>query len=210
MKTEIQQYRDNYFTDELTGATIHVHDMYNNTGQFETLFNPRKTALISALYEKIGNLPMTIISIGINKPKFIAQGYVDKTSVLDMAYTMVIERFDNFLEENNSKGIVRIDRTTNNEEYKLNARDQHVLSLVNSIRKHGTGFQKIKNIVEEPIVVNSFRRKGLQVADAVAYCTSRRLFNRGDFDPYWDLLIPKFRTNPVGGIEGYGFRIFPR
>lgn len=209
MKKTIQEYKENNFIDSYKDAEIHVYDMYNSYGDFEDLHNPRKQEIIDELYRTINQLPVTIISVGIDKWRFMLEGFYDRYGILDMAYKMLIERFDNFLRGTQEKGLVRIDRTTCKTEYKPNARDRYILDLIIDIRKHGTGFQTVRHIAEEPLMVDSSLRKGLQVADAVAYCTTRFLLNKKNFLHYWDLIQPKIRCNSSGNIFGYGLRIFP-
>ena len=85
-----------------------------------------------------------------------------------------------------------------------------ILSYINHIRHHGTNWQSVRNIVEEPLFYDSFVRKGLQIADAVAYCTNRYLNKNNDFDSYWKLLYPKIQKNASGTTMGYGLTVFPR
>ena len=54
--------------------------------------------------------------------------------MLKSAYTFLVKRFDKFLQKNNSKGMVRIDKTSS----KLNAlniKDQKILDVINNLRR---------------------------------------------------------------------------
>ncbi len=53
-------------------------------------------------------------------------------------------------------------------------------------------------------------RKGLQIADAVAYCTTRYLTNHQNFTRNWNIVKSKLRTNPSGKMDGFGLIRFPK
>ena len=84
------------------------------------------------------------------------------------------------------------------------------MGIINSARKHGTRWQKIKNIVEEPDFYDSSQRKVLQVADAIAYCTNRYLGKNSNFDAYWEHITKKAQRSSSGRINGYGLTVFPK
>ena len=100
------------------------------------------------------------------------------------------ERFDKFLAHTKNKGLVRIDKTSNKSNA-LNVKDYFILEKINCIRHHGTKFQNVENIVEEPLFHDSSKRRGLWIADAIAYCATRHLNGKIDFEKYWNLLYPK-------------------
>ena len=129
--------------------------------------------------------------------------------ILETAYKFLIERFDKFLRKTENKGVVRIVRTSNKYNT-LNKKDVKILNLINNVRHHGTNWQTVRNIIEEPLFYDSTIRKGLQIADAIVYCTNRHLNNNADFNKYWNLLHPKIQTSVEGNIVGYGLTIFPR
>jgi hypothetical protein len=81
--------------------------------------------------------------------------------------------------------------------------------IVNRLRRYGSHFQSIENIVEEPIFVESQIREGIQLADACAYCTVRYLNGSEKFLPYWDIVESKLRRSKSGIVLGYGLKIFP-
>ncbi len=41
-----------------------------------------------------------------------------------MGYNMILERFQMFLQDKNSNGIIRVDKTTDPTQYKLNLKDR--------------------------------------------------------------------------------------
>lgn len=209
MKERVQNYKDTHFTGALQNAEIHLYNMWKGNKEFYGLSSPQKKSLLDPLYNMINQLPCTIIATGIDKPKFVTRHRPDQ--ILEYSYMLLVERFDNFLHENNSRGLIRVDQSTNPKDTTLNQKDSLIFKTINRVRKRGTNWQKpAVDIVEEPDFLHSHTRKGLQLADAVAYCTTRKTNNHSDFDTYWKLIYPKFRKNNSGTIEGYGFRIYPK
>lgn len=210
MKQQIDEYKATTFTGGLSGAEIHLQQMFKGKGAFYGLNLAQKMALLTPLYDTINNIPFTAIAIAIDKQKF-AKRHSDLSEILDYGHMLLVERFDNFLRENSCKGVIRIDKTTPPNQIKLNQKDEYILKLINKIRKRGTRWQSPAiSIVEEPYFLASYLRKGLQVADAITYCTNRILNNNSDFEPYWKIIYNKFRKNSAGIVDGYGFRIYPK
>lgn len=212
MKTVIQQYKNDNFKNELKNAEIHLYDMYNGYNSFEGISFTKKWELINNLYDTVGELPMTIISVAIDKQKFRNwKENAKPKDVISMCYNILLERFQMFLQDQNNFGVIRIDRTTDKDQYKLNSKDQLIIKHTNNIRrKYFTAFVRAKNVVEEVLILDSSIRKGLQIADATAYCTTKYLTTRRNFSGCWNKIEPKFRRSPSGNIKGYGLVVFPR
>ena len=111
MKQEIINYTSTYFTGSLEGAEIHLQQMFKGKGKFFGLNLTQKIALLDPLYSTIAGIPFIAIAIAIDKQKFIKK-HSDLTEILDYGHMLLIERFDKHLQETDSKGIIRIDRTT--------------------------------------------------------------------------------------------------
>ena len=204
MKTEIQNYKDANFSGVYQDAEIHLQHIFKGRGKFFGLNLSQKIALLNPLYSTLHNLPFTIISIAIDKQKFIQKHHARE--ILDYGHMLLVERFDNFLVEHDNKGIIRIDRTTAPNKVDLNQKDADVLKLINKIRKNGTRWQSPAiSIVEEPHFLASHLRKGLQIADAVGYCINRKINNYSDFDIFWNEIYPKFRTSSDGNVMVFEF-----
>jgi len=212
MKNIIQQYKNQNFTGDLAGSEIHLYDMYNTKNDFDGLSNQHKWELIDNLYHTIPDLPITIITACIDKKKFHLWKPQAKTKdVISMCYNILLERFQMFLQDNSGKGVIRIDRTTCKDQYKLNSKDRFIIKHTNSIRKkYFVAFVRAKDIIEEVLLLDSSTRKGLQIADAIAYCTTKHLTNQTDFNQSWNIIEPKFRRSTSGNINGYGLIIFPK
>lgn len=210
MKDDIQNYKDVEFTGQLQGAEIHVYDIYKEKKAFAGIPLSKRTDLLQKLYSIINKIPMTTIVIGIDKQKFIRR-HSDPDEILDYGYMLLVERFDNFLNDKNDNGIIRIDRSTDIHQPFLNSLDTRVLKIINKVRKRGTRWQSAAtSIVEEPLFLPSHCRKGIQIADAVAYCSTRHVNGHTNFEVYWKVISSKLRTGPNGQVIGYGYRIYPR
>lgn len=210
MKTEIDTYKDTNFTGKMKFAEIHVYDIWKGRGKFFGLNLTQKRSILDPLYQSISNLQFTSIAVRIDKKKF-AKRHNDPNEVLNYGYMLLIERFDYFLRENKSKGIIRIDKTTPPDKVNLNEKDDYILRIINRIRKRGTRWQTpAENIIEEPHFLHSHTRKGLQVADAVSYCITRKSNSMNDFDSYWNLIYPKFRKSTYGTVDGFGLITYPK
>jgi hypothetical protein len=210
MKKDVINFKKTNFVGNLYGAEIHTYEIRKARGKFLGITESKKHSLLNSLYTMVNNLDSTVIAIRIDKQKFVAR-HSDKNEILDYGYMLLAERFDNFLVENNEKGIIRIDISTSPNQTGLNCKDTKILKIINKVRKKGTKYQRAAiDIVEEPHFLKSHQRKGLQVADLVAYCTSRKTNNFTDFDAYWNLIYPKFRKSQNGKVEGYGLIAYPR
>jgi hypothetical protein len=201
MEREVQQYKSLNFIIGYKNAEIHVHDIYKSQRKFSELTRQTKYELLDNLYSMINTLPITTISVGISKVQLL-QIHPD-WDVFNAAWTFLTERFDKFVSDHGNsinKGII-IDRSSKIPE-------KEIWKIVNRLRRYGSYFQSIDNIVEEPIFVESQIREGIQLADACAYCTVRYLNGSKQFLSYWDVVESKLRRSKSGIIPGYGLKIF--
>lgn len=208
MKEKIRDFKDRVFVDKLKDAEIHVHEIYKGKKEFYGLTPTEIKTILDDLYSTLSTIRFSTIIVGIDKSTLKNSEFSDY-DILETGYTFLIERFDKFLRRTNNKGIIRIDKTSNKPNA-LNVKDCKILDVINKIRKHGTNWQSIKNIAEEPFFIDSHLRKGLQVADSVVYCANSFLNNNSDFDNYWRAIYPKIHTSNSGSIWGYGLYVFPK
>ena len=202
LERNTQNYKDNFFK-EYSNCEIHVHDIYKSQKEFSSLTLKRKYELLDSLYNFINTLPITVISIGIDKLEFIKK--YPQPDIFSSAWTFLTERFDNYISDNGNninKGIIIVDKSS-----KIPEKD--ICKVVNRLRKTGSYYQSIYHIVEEPIFIESDLREGIQIADACAYCTLKHLTGYDKFKPYWNIVSQKLRKGKNEVTEGYGFKIFP-
>jgi hypothetical protein len=125
--------------------------------------------------------------------------------LFDDAWTFLVERFEQFIDENRrnqDEGIIIVDKSSRMPE-------REIWKTVRTLRKFGSNYCEINHLIEEPIFIDSKIREGIQIADASAYCSFRHLMESVKFQPYWDIVRTKLRKGPGGLVTGYGFKVFP-
>lgn len=80
---------------------------------------------------------------------------------------------------------------------------------VNDLLLRGSEFHTYQHIFETPLFVTSKNRVGLEIADAVSFCTLKHYCLHSAFTNYWDLIEPRYRRNLNNEIIGYGLKLFP-
>jgi Protein of unknown function (DUF3800) len=197
-----QVYKRTHFR-EYANCEIHTHDIYKSKRDFSDLTLKRKYELLDSLYDFMLKLPITVISVGIEKVKFVKRYSIDY--LFEDAWTFLVERFEQFINDNgqgSNEGMMIVDKSSKIPE-------NEICKIVRRLRRIGTNFCEINHLVEEPMFIDSSIREGIQMADAAAYCTIKHLTNYVKFSSYWDILASKIRRGPTGQIEGYGFKVFP-
>ena len=121
----------------------------------------------------------------------------------------MIERFDKYLQRNDSRGLIRIDRTSNKPNT-LNAKDGRILTVINNLREFGSYQTPIRGLVESPLFLSSAESDGLQVADAIAYGTTDYLNKTPGFEYYYQIILQKTQKRHNGVPDGYGMTVFPK
>lgn len=205
IQLEISNYKHLYFINECQGAEIHIYDIWQGRPPFDKIDITTKKTLLNNLYILLFNLPFTIVSVVIDKQLMLSGNYIN-WKVNKASWTFLTERFDRFISDNSewgNKGLLIVDKQTKEV-------DNEIRERVNDLLKHGTLYHKYKRIFEEPLFVPSFNRIGLQIADAVSYCTLKHFYLNTHFDEYWNYTQTKYRKNPKdNNIYGYGLKIFP-
>jgi hypothetical protein len=202
IQKKLEEYRKKYFVGRYSYEEIHVHDIYHSRGNFEMLSRPEKYNLLNHLYQLIHELPITIISVGINKLRI--QHVYPEWNIFTAAWTFLTERFDSFISDARPEemGEIVVDTSSNMDETK-------VRKIVRGLIEHGSYYQNIKNIHDEPSFFPSEMIHGIQIADAASYCTLKYLKGCRKFNNYWNLIMDKMRKSPASDINGYGYKIFP-
>lgn len=163
---------------------------------------------LSGLYESFLDMNFSVIVIVIDKGRWFDSNY-RRYYVQQSAYTFLIERFDKYLQKNNSRGLIRIDKTSNKPNA-LNAKDDRILTIINNLRKVGSYWTFIRNLVEPPLFLSSTESNGLQIADAIAYGTTRYMNKTPSFENYYDIILQKAQKRHDGVITGYGMTVLPK
>jgi hypothetical protein len=201
LEKEVEIFKKKYFVGKFRDEEIHIHDLYGSKGNFSTLIGLReKYHILDALYEMIDSLPLTIISVGINKQRIRTE--YPSWDIHHSIWTFMIERYDWFLFDRNVRGTLIVDRSTNIEQCK-------VTQIINDLILHGSGYQNITNLNNDFYFFPSKTQHAIQVADAVSYCILRTLNKNINFHSYWSKIINKTHKDQSGNIFGVGYKIFP-
>jgi Protein of unknown function (DUF3800) len=135
-----QSYKKKFV--EFNEAEIHVHDIYKGQNEFSGVTLPRKYEILGHLYKMIDNLPISVISVGIDKAELVSK--YPHWDIFKAAWTFLTERFDNYIIENDSrinKGIIIVDKSS-----KIPESD--ISKILNHLRMFGSLYQpNIDNIV---------------------------------------------------------------
>jgi len=203
MKNAVNQYKIDNFIDEYIDAEIHTHDIFKSKGEFTRITLDTKYQLLDKLYETVANMDITTISVIIDKELLKKQYPTWK--VFNTAWTYLVERYDKYIEFSDKVdegGIIKIDKSTSRQQV-------DAFKIVKELRKDGSYWQNVDHVIQDPTFVNSAAVEGVQVADAIAYCTFRYQTGSTKFQKYWNKVYNKFRTGEFGVVKGYGVKEFP-
>ncbi|MDE2591015.1 MAG: DUF3800 domain-containing protein, partial [Patescibacteria group bacterium] len=194
----IANFKGNY-----SDAEIHTHDIFGNVREFTGLTQTQKYQILDNLYSTIEKLPITIVSVAINK--MLLKQRCPTWDVFTTAWIYLSERFDNFVREETTcqEGTVRVDKSTKEQQ-------TDVQKIISDLQKNKSKYASFQYVKGNPIFLNSESSEGIQIADAVAFCTIKHMRKHHRFIPYWNNIIKRMRSDVNGNFEGYGFKEFPQ
>lgn len=109
----IREYKAANFMGDYASAEIHVHDIYKSKPPFSSLTLEKKYDVLDNLYKLIEELPICVISVGIDKVELV-QNY-SHWNVFNAAWTFLTERFNNYIHDKGgriNKGIFIVDESS--------------------------------------------------------------------------------------------------
>ena len=195
------KYKLSNFIRDYVDAEIHTHDIFKSRGDFTRISLEEKYHLLDELYAAISKMDIIIISIVIDKHEI--QERNPSWKILDNAWLYLFERFDNYLEciSNSAEGIIKIDKSTPKQQ-------SEVYKIIRFLRNRTADCQKTR-INTDPVFIDSASAEGIQIADAIAYCTFSHKSNSAKFESYWKMIYHKFRRDRHGHVNDYGIKEFP-
>ena len=202
MKRGVFDYKQVYFVNNYIDAEIHTHNICKSKDEFSSLLVNEKNNLLDHLYRMISGLPIKIISVVIDK-EMLKQKH-SNWKIFKTAWIILVTRFNQYLESISileEKGLIKMDRVTVEERQELG-------KIIKGMRQNKEKWQRIDNIVGEPVFATSHGTEGIQIADAVAYCTTKHLAKNNHFGQYWKI-IEKLSHAKDGKLLGYGLIVFP-
>ena len=188
---------------------IHTRNISKRELEFSYLSEEGSNEILEDLFHLISSLNIVTISSVIDKRKFYFLYDTDDAEY--RAWKHLFERCDLCIEKLcNSAG-------TDTCESGIMITDQHnsrpdedrIRNYLKSLRLHGTGFQSINRIIEEPLFTPSHWRNFTQLADCIAYCTVMKIRKVPFFVEQFSKIQSKFDSDQNGNISGYGLKIFP-
>ncbi len=202
LKIAVHQYKINNFIEEYIDAEIHTHDIFKSREEFTNITLETKYCLLDRLYDMISDMNITTISVIINKELLKKQH--PTWNAFNPAWTYLVERYDKYIacDGKSEEGIIKIDKSASKQQ-------SDAFKIVNELRIKGSYWQAVNHIIQDPTFVNSATVDGVQIADAIAYCTYRHKACSLRFDPYWNKIYDKFRKGKNNVVKGYGIKEFP-
>jgi len=188
---------------------FHAKPIRNKSRVYSHLDNEKVKDLFRKFFEVISELPITIVSILVNKRE-IMKKQIRFNPIEENCWEYLLERFDNAVIEKNKE--------TGNEELGLliidsegERVDTQLRTLIRKIVKVGTKYKPdFKNIIEDALFTYSHWRNLTQIADMVAYCIVKEKDSNELFKECFSKIESKLRANDEGIYSGYGLKIIPR
>lgn len=120
------------------------------------------------------------------------------------ALTFLAERFQRFLADNDSHGIMVVDS-------RLPEMDDRMRRFFERLQRDGTPYQRLERIVDALFLGPSHYSVGLQTADLVVASTLASQDGRlGDASRWHRALEPRFARHPATGrVDGVGLKRYP-
>jgi len=158
-----------------------------------------RTALLESLCSEIATMPITVISVAIDKSKIKQSNVNYKQMPKERSWEFLIERYNLFLKNAaDKKGLIISDAITSKieQDHRIFAKSLLETSM------HIDDFHFIESVLFEP----SDSSNMLQVADVVAYAFGRH-FNNNDSTLY-NLISPLLMRHD-GELQGRGEKVWP-
>jgi hypothetical protein len=165
------------------------------------------------LTEFLISINATNISVVIDKAEFWKK--FPSQNPYDTAYVFLVERFNRYLQDTESLGMVIIDPREGRVE-KVFVGD-HLRDVHASMRHRAPFFtslsSKTDRIIERLLYSASEDTIGIQIADLYCYPVAHVYEYNKKANEYWrfaEICGPKLRKNDDGEFMGYGLKIYPQ
>ena len=200
LRQAVFDYQQTNFVGEMIDSEIHTHEIYKSKTGFRSIDLATKIRLLDKLYEMIGNINCTGILVVINKERLQAKS---KWTPFEKAWVSLLEAYNMFLNENSYElGKLKVDKNSS----KIQNAISGITHRLN--RYHESNRQKFN--IAQPIFLDSSGTYGIQIADAVAYCTLKHKMKDVRFGKYWKIIHQMLWRNNSGVLQGYGYNEQPK
>lgn len=218
-ETKIRRIKEDFFDTPNFNLKAVRRNKHDKDKTWEKLLDDKKKEFNEKFYEIIKESDITIISALIEKKKM--EDPKNKELFFYLAYGFIIQRYQYFLQENKTHGIIVMDQAKNEE-------IKNLFFVHRGFLKDGVPFRRkdlllrignreielkdyerhsLNNILENLIFMNDEYSNCLQVVDMICAAISGK-FNR-NIDIFFNKIEGKIRKSKDGKMQGYGLKIFP-
>jgi hypothetical protein len=163
-------------------------------------------ALADGLFRAIGGAPVTCFVVVLRPLAGRKQNdalFASDEDTYATALTFLAERFQRFLADRDSHGIMVIDS-------RRPEVDDRMRRFFERLQREGTPYQSLDRIVDALFLGPSHYSIGLQAADLVVASTLAAQGQLGDASRWHKQLLPRFARHPATGeVDGVGLKVYP-
>ena len=186
---------------------FHAKDIRNKNGIFSHFDNEEIKEIFGKFFETISQLPITIISVLVNKREILRQ-QIKFNPIEDKTWECLLERFDMFIAEKNKDGEDQFGLAIIDSEGERS--DKELRTKIRKIVKTDTNYHNFRYIIEDALFTYSHWRNLTQISDMVAYCVVKHKQSKFPFTECFKKISCKIHSNQEGNYSGYGLKIIPR
>lgn len=183
---------------------LHEREIRKRLGDFAVLSNrDHETEFHAELSDLLKAAPFTLIAAVINKAA-LTSTYSRPDNPYELALLFCLERLQMHLRASPKITHVVVEKRGEKEDRDLELEFRRICDGQNSLK---AGTDKLPfSVVFADKKSNS---AGLQVSDLVARPIGLRILRPDQPNRAWDILMPKFRSDPWGRIDRWGLKVFP-
>lgn len=163
-------------------------------------------AVADAAYATLASCPITCF-VCLLRPLAGRQSHPELFASSEDTYatalTFLAERFQRFLAEQGSYGLIVLDS-------RRSELDERMRRFFERLREQGTPYLSFERLIDCLMFAPSHLSTGLQIADLVVGATLAARRRQGDASRWFKQLEPRFARHPARGtIDGVGVKVFP-
>ena len=212
---KVRGLKQKYFPEaDPETVEFHATDIFHHKNVFRDLSMDLRSDIFENVLRIIAESRSVLCCTMIDKSRIERKSAIDVNST---AVKFLFERICYFLDSANESLMAE----GKPEEYNLlmfdsvnNAYDNKVRKLIRTFSTEGTGYERNRYTIEDPIFVNSSYRNLSQLVDCAAYVVHRKFRytenpkDRELFDRFYAIIEPVLlRRN--GTVDGYGIKVYP-
>jgi hypothetical protein len=220
LNEDIKNLKRNFFGKENINLKEIRRKNYDKEKKYKSLDKEKKAEFNEQFYKIVSRDDYTFIAALIDREKMDSK---NKKFLFQLAYSFLIQRFQFFLQETKSRGMLIMDYSKNPEIKNLSEYHQICLDkgvpIGYQIRELKIGdeitklkvydYMDLKSIVEHLLFLDDSCSNHLQVVDMICSAISYN-YNRNNDYFYKKIEKNIRRCGETGQIDGYGIKIFPQ